>query len=202
MSWASSSTRASDRVTRSIAPICADSSSGPSLGSITAFPVGTALVETTAAVRVGEQAARLSGVDAPRASSASSRSQPPAEMRPVPERTSRPMRRSETTGPPFWERPVWSSPATCSPSSIAATPITWLRVTTPVPPMPAMRTVHSPAEGTRGSGRSVGGAGTVRLPPAGTTVRKAGQSPSMQVRSWLQLDWWIRVLRPYSVSIG
>ena len=63
---------------------------------------------------------------------------------------SRVMRRSEMTGPPFCERPVWSSPETFRPSSRAAMPSIWFTVTTPVPPMPIIRTpksscVHEPA---------------------------------------------------------
>ena len=63
---------------------------------------------------------------------------------------SRVMRRSEITGPPFCERPVWSRPETCRPSISAAMPSTWFTVTTPVPPMPIIRTpkssrVHEPA---------------------------------------------------------
>ena len=34
------------------------------------------------------------------------------------------------------------------------------------------------------------------------TVANAGQSPCRQDMSKLQLVWWIRVLRPYGVSIG
>ena len=47
-----------------------------------------------------------------------------------------PIRRCETTGPPFWLRPVWSRPATCLPSRRAAVPRIWFTVTTPVPPIP------------------------------------------------------------------
>src|SRR6056297_2227820 len=93
---------------------------------------------------------------------------------------------------------------------MAAVPSTWLTVTTPVPPIPARRTVNvsgstigalgsATAGGVDRSGRSAGScadrSGTV-------TVAKEGQSPSRNETSKLQLPWWIRVLRPYGVSIG
>ena len=62
----------------------------------------------------------------------------------------------------------------------AAIPSIWLTVTTPVPPIPIMRTVHSASEtSSSGSGNSPSNAGVSRfafLP--GTTVMKDGQSPS------------------------
>ena len=91
------------------------------------------------------------------------------------------MRRSDTTGPPFWERPVWSRPRTCSPSINAAMPSTWLTVTTPVPPMPdhahaAFGVAHDALRLGQVRRRLRG----PRAPPAcpGTTVRNDGQSPS------------------------
>ena len=36
----------------------------------------------------------------------------------------------------------------------------------------------------------------------GVTVMNDGQSPSRHVKSWLHDDWWMRVLRPNSVSYG
>ena len=46
--------------------------------------------------------------------------------------------------------------------------------------------------------------GPAGLPPLASTVTRAndGQSPSRQVMSKLQLVWWMRVLRPYSVITG
>ena len=117
---------------------------------------------------------------------------------------SRVMRRSEITGPPFCESPVWSSPDTCRPSSSAAMPSIWFTVTTPVPPMPIMRTPKSSSPTSRrGSGSSASRAGVTCFAfSPGTTVRKEGQSPSRQEKSLLQEAWWIWVLRPNSVSTG
>ena len=116
---------------------------------------------------------------------------------------------SDTTGPPFWLRPVWSSSATCRPSISAATPITWLTVTTPVPPIPIIRSVNSSSLTRRsGSRSSTEGSGTsaarsrLRFCFGGMTVRNDGQSPSRHEKSLLHDDWWIWVLRPNSVSTG
>src|SRR6185312_8610914 len=49
-----------------------------------------------------------------------------------------PIRRCETTGPPFCAIPVWSTLATSMPSRLAAVERTCPTVTTPVPPMPAI----------------------------------------------------------------
>ena len=105
-----------------------------------------------------------------------------AETLPVPSSGLDDMRRSDVTGPPFWLSPVWSRPATCRPSISAAIPTIWLTVTTPVPPMPIMRSVKSSASKTgSGAGSATSGArtsGLACLP--GTTVTKDGQSPSRQ----------------------
>ena len=74
-----------------------------------------------------------------------------------------------------------------------------------VPPMPGIRT--STSSRTRGAGlrqrrperRAV--AVFARFFP-GVTITNDGQSPFRQERSWLQEAWWIRVLRPNSVSTG
>ena len=127
------------------------------------------------------------------------------------------IRRSLTTGPAFWDRPVWSRPRTWRPAIIAAVPRIWLTVTTPVPPIPVIRTVNtvpstsgSETSGASGGGVSggVGQVGSSAVPAragsgsATVTVAKDGQSPFMHDRSKLQLVWWIRVLRPHAVSTG
>ena len=143
-------------------------------------PVGTALVETTATVRSGVAVARFESAEAPSRSKPRYTSTLPAGALLADASAPREMRRSETTGPPFWDRPVWSSPRTSSPSIRAAMPSTWLTVTTPVPPTPIMRTPHSASLTTgSGSGSDAGGAGaSTRATLPGTTVRNDGQSPS------------------------
>ena len=73
---------------------------------------------------------------------------------------------------------------------MAAVPTIWLTVTTPVPPMPDIRIVQSPAAGGEGAGRLDGGLGSVdflasALPDATVTVMNAGQSPFMHEKSKL-----------------
>ena len=82
-------------------------------------------------------------------------------------------------------------------------------MTTPVPPMPTMRTVKSSASTieSAGSAMSVGGAGRCvrgrsRALVSVVTVANDGQSPCRQEKSKLQLVWWICVLRPNGVSTG
>ncbi len=76
----------------------------------------------------------------------------------------RDMRTSLVTGPAFCERPVWSRPRTSNPSSIAAVPMIWLTVMTPVPPMPDRRTVNR-------SGSTIGcGSGSVDASGAAGTA--------------------------------
>ncbi len=144
--------------------------------------MGTALVDTTATLRDGSAVERFESALAPSRSKPRYTSTLPAGALLAEASSPRAMRRSETTGPPFWERPVWSRPRTDRPSISAAIPSTWLTVTTPVPPTPIMRTPHSRSLTSRsGSGRPAGGAGASRracLP--GTTVRNDGQSPSTQ----------------------
>ena len=90
----------------------------------------------------------------------------------------------------------------------AAAASIWLTVTTPVPPMPGIRSVAPAAGMIRvGSGASVPSStppGRRPRPPplARVTVTKAGQSPLRQLTSRLQLAWSMVVLRPNSVSIG
>ncbi len=105
-------------------------------------------------------------------------------------RDSRANRRCETTGPAFWLMPIWSRDSTSNPARMAAVASTWLTVTMPVPPMPAMNTLcvptpwaGSPDAGPSGAG-TAGGAGTssrrgVR-PSGASTVTNAGQLPSRQ----------------------
>ena len=117
---------------------------------MTMRPVGTALVETTATVRSRSAVRRFFALAAPSRSKPRYRSMLPAGALLAAATGSRVMRRSEITGPPFCERPVWSRPETCRPSSSAAMPSIWFTVTTPVPPMPIIRTpkscvVHEPA---------------------------------------------------------
>ena len=71
---------------------------------------------------------------------------------------------------------------TWRPSIRAAIASTWFTVTTPVPPMPIMRSEKSsPSTTGSGSGRPLGGAGASCFARfAGITVRKDGQSPSTQ----------------------
>ena len=194
------------RVAASIVSSWASSSGKRSSASMTMRPVGTALVDTTATVRSRSAVSRFFALPAPSRSNAEVEV---ARRRPAScgaaGSGSRERRRSQTTGPPFCERPVWSSPDTYRPSSSAAMPSTWFTVTTPVPPMPIMRTPKSSSPTSRaGSGSSTSSVGraVLRLLAAGTTVRKEGQSPSRQERSLLQDAWWICVLRPNSVSTG
>ena len=143
------------------------------LGSATMAPVGVGDVEPTTIVRVG------SATSSPAADAATSRSKAtitsawPLPRRAVAGPPIRFSRRSPTTVPAFCDSPIWSRPRTSKPSNIAAVPSTWLTVTTPVPPIPHMRTDTSsgPTSGT-GSGSSSGGSGRVpspepSLPPAG-----------------------------------
>jgi len=124
------------------------------------------------------------------------------------------MRTSDTTGPAFWERPIWSSPSTSASSNMAAVPSSCDTVTTPVPPMPVMCTLTS--SDALGSVGGMGSGGATRTDDGGVAggVRRhhrlgrrvidtnAGQSPSRQERSRLQLCWSIVVFRPNAVSIG
>src|ERR1700761_1407407 len=90
---------------------------------------------------------------------------------------------------------------------LAAVASIWATVTTPVPPMPVIRTENR-SRSTVGTGSdsdvasSAGGVLLMPAEPPGTTVRNDGQSPSRQEKSLLQDGWWIRVLRPYSVATG
>ena len=84
-------------------------------------------------------------------------------------------------------------------------PSTRLTVTTPVPPMPTSPHAHvvGPRSGS-GSGNGIVGRRAAGFAAAadGMIVRKDGQSPSRQEKSLLQEAWWMRVLRPNSVSTG
>ena len=88
-------------------------------------------------------------------------------------------------------------------------PSSWLTVTTPVPPIPGMRTITSSA-GTMRVGTSRARSSTATSWPAvrerffldGTTETNDGHSPRRQLSSLLHEPWLIRVLRPNSVSTG
>ena len=80
--------------------------------------------------------------------------------------TPRVMRTSLVTGPAFCDSPVWSRPRTSKPSSIAAVPMIWLTVMTPVPPMPDSRTVNRSASTIgRGAGSDDGSGAVGRGAP-------------------------------------
>ena len=67
-----------------------------------------------------------------------------------------PIEMVDTTGPAFWLRPVWSTEWAGRSSMRAAAASIWLTVTTPVPPMPGIRSVAPAAGMIRvGSGASV-----------------------------------------------
>ena len=71
--------------------------------------------------------------------------------------------------------------------------------------MPIIKTL--PSSRRLGSGWSSLISATARvdfsgMTPAGSTSINAGQSPSRQVKSLLQEDWWIAVFLPNSVSTG
>ena len=120
-------------------------------------------------------------------------SSPPSSAAPLsPSAPSRRTFRFDSTGPPFWARPVWSRPLAVLPSSRAAVASIWLTVTTPVPPMPIIRML--PSSMRSGSGRSspivsTAAVALVGTLPPGTTSMNAGQSPSRQVKSLLHDDW-------------
>ena len=84
-------------------------------------------------------------------------------------------------------------------------PSTWLTVTTPVPPIPTSR-IRTSSAGTQGSGSGSGTSGGDTFGRAarfgGMTVMNDGQSPSRHEKSLLHDAWWMRVLRPNSVSTG
>ena len=67
--------------------------------------------------------------------------------------------------------------------------------------MPTSRTRASPAP-TTGSASSGAAGALTRAAFGAMTSRNDGQSPSRQEKSLLQELWWIRVLRPNSVSTG
>src|SRR6202000_2070013 len=94
------------------------------------------------------------------------------------------------------------------PSRCAAMPSNWPIVMTPVPPMPATTMPHAVfAFGSVGSG--ISGSAAAPLAFAGlaffsvpSTDTKLGQKPLAQEKSWLQVFWLMRRLRPNSVSTG
>ena len=138
--------------------------------SATIAPVGTCVVETMAVVRSGSRRARLAGATPVRRSNTRKASALPSSSRAAPSVAPGPIRRCDTTGPPFWAMPVWSTLATSNPSRLAAVESTWPTVTTPVPPIPATRSAARP--GRVGSGSAVAFA---RFPGA---HRRAGGVPS------------------------
>ena len=158
-------------------------------GCAVLIPGGVSSSEPTTAVRPGSVALRPVHDDATRRSKANSRSAWPAATRLLPERWVEEMRMSLTTGPAFCDSPVWSSPATSEPSNIAAVPIIWDTVTTPVPPMPVIWTLRSVSVHGGGSAMPSGTAGNCdsaesvlcRHGRSGLVVilMKAGQSPLM-----------------------
>ena len=174
------------------------------LGSATMAPVGVGDVEPTTIVRLGLATSRPAADAATSRSKATMTSAWPLPRRAVAGPPIRLSRRSPTTVPAFCDSPIWSRPRTSKPSNIAAVPSTWFTVTTPVPPIPHMRTDTSsgPTSGT-GSGSSSGGSGRVSPPepslaaeartrrigasisrtavrngPGSLTVMNDGQSPS------------------------
>ena len=153
--------------------------------------------DTIAVVRSGE-AGEVRRRDGPSRSNTRNVSASPSPSR-CGARSAGPMRRCDTTGPPFW--PCRSGrPLDTSPSRFAAVESTWPTVATPVPPMPANKRAarsgmpdRAAARGSRRARRRLG---------PGVTVTNAGQSPSMQLMSRLHESWWMRVLRPNGVSTG
>ena len=197
----------SERVARPTRRSARSVSARPSDGSVTMRAVGVWAVFRTATVRRRSATASVSEAAAPSRSKPRIRSAEAAPARSWPSIGREEMRTSETTGPPFWARPVCSRPEAWRPSRWAAICRIAETVTTPVPPTPGMRT--SASAGTRGwgSGRSAGGSGDGRARcsgalAAGVTITNEGQSPLRQVRSLLQEAWWIWVLRPNSVATG
>ena len=85
------------------------------------WPVGTRAVDITATVRWGSATARVACWAPASGSQTRYRSQSLETSRLDWSIAAVVILTSETTGPPFWARPVWSRPRTCRPSSRAAT---------------------------------------------------------------------------------
>ena len=123
-------------------------------GCTTIEPVGVTDELTTTAVRPADEAVIWRSLIATSWSNASSTSTEPEVALLEATGCDRDRRRSLTTGPAFCESPVWSRPRTWKSASIAAVPRIWLIVTTPVPPMPLSRMVHSSTSVSVGAGSS------------------------------------------------
>ena len=120
---------------------CASSAGKRTPVSVTIAAVGTACVETTATVRSGSATQQvLSGW--PRRAGRSRAARRPRRPTPCssPRSASREIRTSETTGPPFWPGPVWSRPSVPAVEHARPSAGSAMTVTTPVPPMPGIRT--------------------------------------------------------------
>ena len=134
------------------------------LGSATMAPVGVGDVEPTTIVRVGSATSRPAADAATSRSNATMTSAWPLPRRAVAGPPIRFNRRSPTTVPAFCDSPIWSRPRTSKPSNIAAVPSTWFTVTTPVPPIPHMRTDTSSGS-VSGTGSSSSSGGSGRMSP-------------------------------------